>query len=147
MFYILKMSVNSKPVMMRKLTSSLIILMFSFSLLLADNIFVECSAQPSTNQVKISWTTQAEDGVAQFVVLRSSDDANYIELERITPKGVGTQYEYIDRNVMFKDFSVLFYRIRAVDQNNNTLEETSLIVHPSISDIYRTWGAIKAMFR
>jgi len=114
---------------------------------LADNVFVECIASPSNNQVKITWTTRSEENVASFVVLRSNNDENYVEMARISPKGTGSQYEYIDRNVMFKDISIFFYKVRAVDQNNKVIEEMSLIVHPSISDIYRTWGAIKAMFR
>ncbi|NOX87409.1 MAG: hypothetical protein GXO77_00145 [Calditrichaeota bacterium] len=132
---------------MRRFIISWFILLTAFSLVIADNVFVECSAMPGSNQVKITWITRSEDGVAQFVILRSNDDANYVELERITPKGAGSQYEFTDRNVMFKDISVFFYKVRAVDKENKVLDETSLIVHPSISDIYRTWGAIKAMFR
>ncbi|MHB2154235.1 hypothetical protein ACX8XN_07545 [Calditrichota bacterium GD2] len=133
--------------MMRRFVTILSLLLVSFSLALADNIFVECVATPGNNQVKISWTTRSEENIARFVILRSNNDANYVELTRIAPKGAGSQYEYIDRNVMFKDISIFFYKVRAVDQNNKTVEEMSLLVHPSISDIYRTWGAIKAMFR
>jgi len=132
---------------MRRFLSIFAVILVSFSFVFADNIFVECVASPSNNQVKITWTTRSEDNVAQFVILRSNNDNNYIEMARIAPKGAGSQYEYIDRNVMFKDISIFFYKVRAVDQNNKVIEEMSLIVHPSISDIYRTWGAIKAMFR
>ncbi len=122
---------------------SLLIILPTF----ADNVFIECKAAPSQNQVKITWTTRSEENVSQFLILRSNNDKNYIEVSRIAPKGAGNSYEYIDRNVMFKDFSILFYKVQAVDKNNKVIEEMSLIVHPSISDIYRTWGAIKAMFR
>ncbi len=132
---------------MRRLISTIILISLSVTLLLADNIFVECKASPSNNRVKITWTTSSEEGIAYFVILRSNNDANYVELTRIAPKGAGSQYEYIDRNVMFKDISIFFYKVRAIDQNGKILEEMSLLVHPSISDIYRTWGAIKAMFR
>lgn len=132
---------------MRRSLLTFILLLLSFSMVLADNVFVECIASPSNNQVKITWTTRSEENVASFVVLRSNNDKNYVEMARISPKGTGSQYEYIDRNVMFKDISIFFYKVRAVDQNNKVIEEMSLIVHPSISDIYRTWGAIKAMFR
>ncbi len=132
---------------MRRFILSLALLLLSGTLLYADNIFVECSAVPSKNQVKITWVTQNEEGINYFAVLRSTNDAHYIELARLNPKGAGSQYEFTDKNIMFKDISVYFYKIRAVDKNGKPLDETSLIVHPSISDIYRTWGAIKAMFR
>ncbi len=132
---------------MRRLTFGLAILLIIGTFAFADNVFVECSAVPSRNQVKITWVTQNEDGIAYFAVLRSTNDAHYIELARLNPKGAGSQYEFTDKNIMFKDFSVFFYKIRAVNKNGKPLDETSLIVHPSISDIYRTWGAIKAMFR
>lgn len=132
---------------MRRLLLSLVIFFSVYSLGFASNVFVECSAVPSSNQVKITWITQSEEGVSYFAVLRSTNDAQYIELARLNPKGAGSQYEFTDKNVMFKDISVFFYKIRAMDKNGKPLDETSLIVHPSISDIYRTWGAIKAMFR
>ena len=132
---------------MHRLFLGIIIFFSAISFVFADNVFVECSAVPSRNQVKITWITQAEEGIAYFAVLRSTNDAHYIELARLNPKGAGSQYEFTDKNVMFKDISVYFYKIRAVDKNGKPLDETSLIVHPSISDIYRTWGAIKAMFR
>jgi DUF1680 family protein len=132
---------------MRRLFFGFAIVLLAVSWALANNVFVECSAVPSRNQVKITWVTQAEEGVKYFSVLRSTNDAHYVELARLNPKGPGSQYEFTDKNVMFKDISVFFYKIRAIGKNGKPLDETSLIVHPSISDIYRTWGAIKAMFR
>ena len=133
---------------MRRTVITLIIVIF-FSLAFAGSIdvFSDARAMPGTNRVTVSWITKVEDGVHKFVILRSSDDVNYIELTKLNAKGPGTQYEYIDANVMFNDISPLFYKIRAIDKSGKTIDETSLIVHPNISGIFRTWGAIKAMFR
>ncbi len=133
--------------MQRKLTVFIVFVFLSFAFAGSINVFSEVRAVPGTNRVTVSWITKVEEGVHKFVILRSPDDVNYVELTKLSAKGPGNRYEYIDANVMFKDVSPLFYKIRAVDQAGHTLDETSLIVHPNISGIFRTWGAIKAMFR
>jgi hypothetical protein len=131
---------------MRKVLSVLIIIIFLTSAY-AASVFSECTAVPQTDRVTITWITKSETGIKQFAILRSNDDVNFIELKKINPKGPGTSYEFIDENVMFKDASVLFYKVRAIAVNGSVLDESSMIVHPNISGIFRTWGAIKAMFR
>jgi len=131
---------------MRHILTILIVLAL-FTLAFAANIFSEVTAVPSTNRVTLSWVTKSETGIQQFAILRSNDDVHYIKLAGIDPKGPGTHYEYVDLNVMFKDVSPLFYKIRALNSQGEKIDESSLIVHPNISGIFRTWGAIKAMFR
>ncbi len=113
----------------------------------AASIFSEVTAVPGTNQVHLSWVTKSETNIRQFVILRSNDDKHYVEIKRLAAKGPGTRYEYVDQNVMFKDISPLFYKIRALDRAGNIMDESSLFVHPQISGIFRTWGTIKALFR
>jgi hypothetical protein len=111
-------------------------------------IFSEYSAVAENNRVTVTWVTKAENDVRQFVILRSRDDRNFVELKRINVQGPGTFYTYVDENVMFKDVTRMFYKIQAIDQNNKVKEEShSLIAHPNVSGIFRTWGAIKALFR
>ena len=130
---------------MRKPTI-LIVLLFS-AIAFAASIFSEASAVPGTNRVTIKWITSSEINVDKFVVLRSNDDVSYIEITRIIPKGPGTHYEYVDDGVLFKDISPLFYKLRAVDINGKVVDESSMLVHPNISGIFRTWGTLKALFR
>ncbi len=126
----------------------LLIIFTLISPLFAGFIFTEYSAEPETNRVTISWVTKAENNVSQFVILRSNDDRNFTEIKRVNIQGPGTRYIFVDENVSYKDISPLFYKIRAVDKNNSIKEESDkMIVHPNISGIFRTWGAIKAMFR
>lgn len=125
-----------------------LIIFFLFSVVLAGSVFQEYSATPSTNQVVLNWRTISEPGVSKFKVMRSTDDQMFAEIGSVNAKGDGTEYEYIDDNVIFKSSQTFFYKIRAVKSNGTLVEETqSLIVNPNISGIYRTWGAIKAMFR
>ncbi|MBD3224432.1 MAG: hypothetical protein GF313_06870 [Caldithrix sp.] len=118
-----------------------------FSVAVASTVFTEVSAEPGTDRVTIAWTTKSETNIKHFSVHRSNDDKNYIQLDKINPQGPGTRYNYIDENVMFEDTSVLFYKVKAIDINGQVLDESSMLVHPNISGMFRTWGAIKAMFR
>lgn len=125
-----------------------IIIMFLVSLAYANFIFLEYSANPSANSVVVEWVTKSESGVEKFVVLRSSDDKNFVEIGSVDSKGTGQSYSYTDDNVVFKETQTFFYKLRALRSDETSIEETeSLMVHPNISGIYRTWGAIKAMFR
>ena len=126
----------------------IIFLLITCTLLFAGSVFVESSATPQDNKVSITWRTEAEKDGDQFQVLRSYDDNTFVEIGAINKKGDGSDYEYIDDSVIFKGSQTFFYKIRAVKSNGTMLDETeSLIVNPNLSGIYRTWGAIKAMFR
>lgn len=129
--------------------SFLFIMILSFSLLAyAGYIFSEYSATPANNKVTVSWVTKAESGIARFIILRSSDDKTFNEVGSKLARGNAGNYSYTDENVIFKGPQTFFYKIRAVRNDNSIVEETeSLIVNPNISGIFRTWGAIKAMFR
>ena len=132
---------------MRQKLTTLFLLIFVSSLF-AGVVFSEYSATPATDRVTITWSTKSETNVKAFVILRSNDDKTFVELKRINPQGPGTQYSYVDENVVFKDISPLFYKIKAIDDNGRVVDESDgMIVHPNISGIFRTWGAIKDMFR
>ena len=114
----------------------------------AEFIFSEYSATPSNNSVIIEWVTKSESGVSGFVILRSTDDQNFIEIGNVDAENTSHTYSFTDDNVLFKDSQTFFYKLRAVRSDNSSIEETqSLIVHPNISGIYRTWGAIKELFK
>jgi len=117
--------------------------------LFAGTVFMAYTAEPGTNSVSITWTTNTEDNISKFAVMRSASyDASYSEIGTVPAKGPGNTYSYLDENVIFKTSQTFYYKIEARDSNNNTVDITqALIVNPNISGIYRTWGAIKAMFR
>jgi hypothetical protein len=132
---------------MSKLFSILILIFLTGTLLASGYIFTDCAANPETNRVEITWVTVSEEKVHEFIILRGRDTDSYMELDRLSPKGPGSRYSYIDDEVMFRSVHVTYYKIRAVDENGNILEEQSLSVIPNVSGVFRTWGAIKAMFR
>ncbi len=133
---------------MKKLLISVIIFLTISVVLAGDNpAFNEYNAQPDANRVIISWVTKDESQLKHFSVQRSNDDKYFIDLDQILPKGPGYKYEYIDEDVLFKSGGAIFYKIVAVKKDGTKIETTSMMVHPNISGIFRTWGAIKAMFR
>lgn len=114
----------------------------------ANIVFLEYTATPATNKVTLTWVTKSEPKISRFMIYRSSDDKTFNEIGSVSAKGVGVQYKYVDENVIFKGSETFFYKVSAVDSKDSMIEETeSLIVNPNISGIFRTWGAIKAMFR
>jgi hypothetical protein len=133
---------------MQKIIVTVIAVFCLFSVVLANFIFLEYSATPSNNSVLIEWTTKSETGINKFAIMRSSDDKSFFEIGSVVPVKDGQNYSFTDDNVVFKDTQTFFYKLRAVRADDSLVEETqSLPVHPNISGIYRTWGAIKAMFR
>ena len=132
----------------KKHFSLLIISLFITNLFASDNTtFNEYNAQPDANRVIISWVTKDENQIKHFIIQRSNDDKNFIDLDHVLTKGPGYRYEYIDEDVLFKSGGALFYKVVAVKRDGTKVETTSIMVHPNISGIFRTWGAIKAMFR
>jgi hypothetical protein len=128
----------------------LILCFFTFSFA-ADNLFKEFSAKPEANKVILSWVTSDESSVKYFLVKRSNDNqATFIELSKVNSKGAGYKYIYIDTNVFFKANGTVHYKIEAIDQNGQIVEVTPLgggMVHPDITGLFKTWGAIKNIFR
>jgi uncharacterized GH25 family protein len=133
---------------MKRILLIISIISLFFTLAFANFIFLEYSASPLNNSVLVEWVTKSESGVSKFVILRSTDDQIFNEIGWVGAAGTGQNYSYTDDNVVFRDSQTFFYKLKAVRSNESLIEETqSLIVHPNISGIYRTWGAIKAMFR
>jgi hypothetical protein len=133
---------------MKKLFIPFLVLAIMVSVAFAGVVFQESTATPGTNRVTITWLTKNEDGVTRFVILRSPDDISFFDIGSVTAKGAGTSYNFVDEDVLFKADQTFFYKIRAVRENNEAVDESqSLIVNPNISGIFRTWGAIKWLFR
>jgi len=129
-----------------------ITIFFFISFLLAGdaNVFNEYNAQPGNdNEVTISWLTKDESNVKYFVVMRSNDNkATFSSIAQINKKGPGYDYRYVDENVFFKSSGLVVYRIDAISSNGSTVEATGTMdVRPNLTGIFKTWGAIKAIFR
>jgi len=128
---------------------TILILLTLVSLLFAGGTFMESSAQPRANKVIISWITNDESGLKNFIVQRSTDEVTFIDLKSVNLSGPGYNYTYSDNDVLFKTNGTVWYKIIAVKKNAPFFEESEvMIVHPTTTGIIKkSWGAIKAMFR
>ena len=134
--------------MQRYLLYTLFLMLFAVSAAFAGSIFSEYSAEPQQDRVEVKWTTRSEIDADHFSILRSNDNQTFIQLKTVNCAGPGTTYRYTDKDIVFKSVEPKYYKIKAYKKNGELLEETdTMIVHPSISGIFRTWGAIKALFR
>ncbi len=128
------------------------IVTFGLFLLITSAVFAGAyleyfSARSEYGNVKLEWKTADETNVREFVVERKTLHGNYISLGTITPKGDNSLYSFIDENV-FKTTDYLFvYRIKIVDRDSKYTFSKEVTVTHNISDVKRTWGSIKAMFR
>ena len=134
---------------MQKILHPITIIILLSALVFAGTIFEQYSATPDNNRVTINWRTSSEIDVVSFVIKRSLGSDQYMEIDRISAKGEASEYTYVDDNVYFKTTQTYFYKISAINSAGEELEETEqpLIANPNISGIFRTWGAIKSMFR
>lgn len=119
-----------------------------FSTLLSAGAFLEYfSARSEYGNVKIEWKTADEINLKEFVVERKTLHGNFIAVGTVAPKGGNSLYQFIDENV-FKTSDYLFvYRIKIVDYDSKFTYSKEVTVTHNISDVKRTWGSIKAMFR
>jgi hypothetical protein len=111
-----------------------------------EYLLIDYAVIPNHNKMVITWKVSNENNIKQFNILRSTDDKNFIKIASVEAKGSG-EYTYYD-SFMGKTAQTLFYKIRIIDKNNKTVEESrSLTGNINLSGIKSTWGAIKAMFR
>lgn len=131
---------------MKKFSISLIVLIFT-SVLTAGAFLEYFSARSEYGNVKIEWKTADEINLKEFVIERKTLHGNFISVGSVAPKGDNSFYQFIDENV-FKTTDYLFvYRIKIVDNDSKASYSKEVTVTHNISDVKRTWGSIKAMFR
>lgn len=104
-------------------------------------------ARTEGENVKLEWKTGDEVNLKNFVIERKTQQTSYVELAYINPKGSNSFYTYIDESVYKTNNYVFTYRLKIVDQDQKVSYSQEVSVSPSPSDVKRTWGSIKAMFR
>jgi hypothetical protein len=104
-------------------------------------------ARTESENVKLEWKTGNEDNLRSFVIERKTPQSSFIEITTIQPKGNNSYYSYIDESAYKANDLIFIYRLKIVDNNNQYSYSSEVSVIPSLSDVKRTWGSIKAMFR
>lgn len=98
--------------------------------------------------VVLEWRTQEEKDVKNFVIERKNPQGSFVSISTIQPKGSYSTYNYTDEAAYKMNDLIFVYRLKIVDNNSSSPTYSNpATVSPNISDVRRTWGSIKAMFR
>ncbi|NWF88266.1 MAG: hypothetical protein HXY50_02260 [Ignavibacteriaceae bacterium] len=97
--------------------------------------------------VKLEWKTNEESNLKHFVIERKTPQTSFIELATVSPKGSNSFYSYLDESVYKSTNYIFIYRLKIVDKDQGFSYSREVSVSPNPSDVKRTWGSIKAMFR
>lgn len=123
-----------------------------FSLLtvvsLFSGAFIEFfQAKSESNAIKLEWKTTSETNLREFAVERKTVNGNFFTLGKIQAKGDNSYYFFVDETALKTNDYVFVYRLKLIDNDNQFSLSREISVSHSLSDVKRTWGSIKAMFR
>jgi hypothetical protein len=113
------------------------------------SVFSYFRATPQNDDIVVQWRSMNESGVQYYDVERSSEDVpEFRRLERVSAKGGGTSYSYVDNGAFYKPSSGkrFSYRIRAYGSSGEQYSPIQTVVH-EVSSVKRSWGMIKELFR
>jgi len=100
--------------------------------------------------VILEWTTDQESNLSKFVIERSTDNINWIQIGKKQAYGESSTkqyYSFTDNNLFKGDISNFYYRLLIVEKNGQIMIHSVIASVTGISGIKHTWGSIKAMFR
>ena len=127
----------------------LLILLFFAVMVFVGATYYDYSVYHNGDNVIISWRTQQEEGLKQFVIERKTPQTSFEGIATIKPKGDNSSYSYTDESAYKTTDLVFIYRIKFVDYdpNKTAYSAEKSVLQNGLSDVKRTWGSIKAMFR
>ncbi|GMU85500.1 MAG: hypothetical protein AMXMBFR48_07420 [Ignavibacteriales bacterium] len=115
---------------------------------LVSGAFIEFfHAKSENNSVKLEWKTTTESSLREFVVERKTVNGNFITIGKVAPRGENSYYSFIDEAAFKSSDYVFVYRLKLVNTDSQFSYSKEISVSHSLSDVKRTWGSIKAMFR
>lgn len=141
---------NATATMMKKLPGLVIALLLSCaggSVYAQSASFQECGARVMGDQVVIQWQTGMERGVVAYDVERKGPNEAYKRLGRVTPKGAGVQYSFVDNSAFFRtnEARQYSYRIKVVGSVETYSRVMSVALE--VAGVRKSWGMIKELFR
>ncbi len=106
------------------------------------------TARSESENIVLKWETQEENNIEYFAVERKTPNTSFILIDKIDPKGDNSSYTYTDKNIYKTNDDLYVYRIAIHEYNNsNVTYSAEVSVSHYLSNVKRTWGSIKAMFR
>ncbi|MBM3329019.1 MAG: hypothetical protein FJY67_06040 [Calditrichaeota bacterium] len=129
------------------LASGIIILLAAAALWAESRAVQDFRAWVESPEVQIEWTGGSEAGVTTFRLQRSFDGQRFSTIHTAAPTGDGSRYSFTDRDLFKGEPRSVEYRVEVGLIGNRTEWSEVEIVTLSFSNIRRTWGSIKAIFR
>ncbi|MCC6548542.1 MAG: hypothetical protein IT279_00585 [Ignavibacteriaceae bacterium] len=115
---------------------------------LVSGAFIEFfHAKSENNAVKLEWKTTTESSLREFVVERKTVNGNFITIGKVAARGENSYYSYVDEAAFKSSEYVFVYRLKLINTDSQFSYSKEISVSHSLSDVKRTWGSIKAMFR
>jgi hypothetical protein len=99
--------------------------------------------------ITITWTSEDESGVARFAIERKAGmNGTFMLLGELQPKGNNSSYQFVDDSAFRISESIYQYRVKVTFTSGAAPAYYGPItVSHRTSEVRRTWGSIKAMFR
>ncbi len=135
---------------MRFILSTLLVLILTGASFLAGQVRLSAfEIREEGNDFRVTWTTELEDDVRQFELMRRSPNSNdqFVRVHAMPSHGIGQQYGFIDSQVFKSGSDKLDYRLDAVYSNGVRESIRTESVNYTSTAVRRTWGSLKAMFQ
>ena len=105
------------------------------------------NASASGGKAMLEWNSGRETGVLEFRVQRSLDGFSFYDITAINPMGDFHSYRYEDNDLFKGVISTYYYRIKVVLRGDRYVYSRIVEVAFISSNVNRTWGSIKALFK
>jgi hypothetical protein len=114
-------------------------------------IFRTVKAESRGEEIVVEWKSGTESGYTTFEVERRSNEVpSYRRIGSVVTKGDGSSYSFVDNGAFFRTDSEreFTYRIRAISgSGSEQYSPTVTVSHKVVSNVKRSWGMIKELFR
>jgi len=131
---------------MKRMISSILFFIL-FSQLFGSVTYNNFEAKSEDNNIILSWITTTEINLKEIKILRRTATGQFFEIATLAPKGNNSSYEYIDENAFKTNDSFYAYKLQFVENDDSISESIEIAVSHKTTDVVRTWGSIKALFR
>lgn len=98
---------------------------------------------------RISWTTELEEEVRQFEIMRRTPNSNdqFVRVYTAPAQGPGQGYAFLDTQVFKSGSDKVDYQLEAVYANGVREVVRAESMNYTSTAVRRTWGSLKAMFQ
>jgi hypothetical protein len=107
------------------------------------------NARSDGSSITIRWLSEDETGVEKFLIERKAGtNGAFMFLTELQPRGNNSAYQYVDETAFrILNENIYQYQIKVQFTHGSTQLFGPITVSHRTSDVRRTWGSIKAMFR